>query len=164
MVCCSTNFAPVAVVAARNWLLILVLFVLSVAPCPASEIDDVKNYYRSGDYEACIKLASEQVEKGVWNELWPRMLIEAYLATGDYPAALKAFEKAKERFGESIRMRLVGVRVYKMNNAANKAEEQLAYLEAMYVRTPWRFTNKSDLGWRSIKAMTKSLHSRLQKH
>ena len=111
----------------------------------ASEIDDVKNFFRSGDYQACIKLAGEQVEKGVWNELWPRMLIESYLATGEYPAALKAFEKAKERFGESIRLRLVGVRVYKMNNAANKAEEQLAFLEAMYIRTPWRFTNKSDL-------------------
>lgn len=143
MACCSTNFARVAVVAAHNWLMILAFFALSAAPCTASEIDDVKNFFRSGDYEACIKLASEQVEKGVWNELWPRMLIESYLATGDYPAALKAFEKAKERFGESIRMRLVGVRVYKMNNAANKAEEQLAFLEAMYVRTPWRFKSEA---------------------
>jgi tetratricopeptide (TPR) repeat protein len=143
--CCSINFARVAIVAASQGLLILALLVLSVAQSGASEIDDVKNFFRSGDYEACIKLASEQVEKGVWNELWPRMLIESYLAKGDYPAALRAFEKAKERFGESIRMRLVGVRVYKINNAANKAEEQLDYLEAMYVRTPWRFTNKSDL-------------------
>ena len=42
-----------------------------------SEIDDVKNFYRTGDYAACIKLASEQVERGVWNELWPRILIES---------------------------------------------------------------------------------------
>lgn len=142
MACCSTNFARLAVVAASHWLLILVFFALpasptkAATPAKASEIDDVKNYFRSGDFDACIQLASEQVERGVWNELWPRMLIESYLATGNYPAALKAYEKAQERFAESIRLRLVGVRVYKMNNATNKAEEQLAYLEAMYILAP----------------------------
>ncbi len=124
------------------WFVILICF---LARSESSEIDDVKNFFKSGDYSSCIALASAQVEQGVWNELWPRILIESYLATGNYPAALKAYEKAMERFAESIRLRLVGVRVYKMNNSVPKAIEQLAFLDMMTVRAPFRFTNRSDL-------------------
>ena len=111
----------------------------------ASEIDDVKNFYRTGNYDASIKLAAAQVERGVWNEVWPRMLIESYLTVGDYDAALKAYEKALERFGDSIRLRLLGIRVYKVNNSLGKANEQVAYLDSMLFRVPGRFANRSDL-------------------
>ncbi len=123
----------------------LVILFCFAACSECSEIDDVKNFYRTGDYEACIQLAAAQVEKGVWNELWPRMLIESYLVTGDYPAALHVYEKALERFPESIRMRLLGVRVYKMNNSLAKANDQMAYLDAMLFKSPWRFSNRSDI-------------------
>ena len=145
MACCSNVSARIADFSISNLILSVALVVGFIAPSRASEIDDVKNFYRSGDYAACIQLASAQVERGVWNELWPRMLIESYLATGEYTAALKAYEKAMERFAESIRLRLLGVRVYKMNNSLIKANEQLAYLDTMLIRTPWRFSNRSDI-------------------
>ncbi len=145
MTCCNLKLAWIAKIAITRPLLGLVIFFCFVARSECSEFDDVKNFYRSGDYEACIQLASSQVEKGVWNELWPRMLIESYLVTGDYPAALLVYEKALERFPESIRMRLLGVRVYKMNNSLAKANEQMAYLDAMLFKSPWRFSNRSDL-------------------
>ncbi len=127
-------------------LLLSLVILLSFAPgLDASEIDDAKNFYRSGDYNASIKLAALQVERGVWNEVWPRLLIESYLAVGDYSAALKAYEKAVERFGESIRLRLLGVQVYKMNNSLLKASEQIAYLDKMLFRVPGKFANRSDL-------------------
>lgn len=122
-----------------------VLMVGSAAMSLGSELDDVRNYFRSGDFDACTVLALAQVEKGVWNELWPRMLVESHLATGKYASALKAYEKGLERFPDSIRLRLLGVRVYQMNNNASKAKEQLAYLDTMLFRAPWRFSNKSDL-------------------
>lgn len=122
----------------------MLLFCL-ISQAAGSEIDDVKNFFRTGDYPAAIKVASEQVDKGVWNEWWPRILIETHLATGDYASALKAYERAMDRFSESIRLRLLGVRVYRMNNLPAKANEQLAFLDTMLVRAPWRFSNRSDL-------------------
>ena len=88
-------------IAIKSPLLGLVIFFCFAACSECSEIDDVKSFYRTGDYGACIQLAAAQVEKGVWNELWPRMLIESYLVTGDYPAALRVYEKALERFDEA---------------------------------------------------------------
>ena len=126
-------------------LLGLAILLCFAASLKCSEIDDVKNLYRTGDYEACIELAAEQVDKGVWNELWPRMLIESFLTTGDYSAALLSYEKALTRFPDSIRMRLLGVRVYKMNNSLAKANDQIAYLDTMLRRSAWRFTNRSDI-------------------
>ncbi|MFY8200861.1 MAG: tetratricopeptide repeat protein, partial [Pirellula staleyi] len=111
----------------------------------ATELDDVRTFFRTGNYPACIALAKAQVEKGVWNESWPRTLIEAYLVTGEYQAALAAYEKALERFPDSIRLRLVGVRVYKMNNNALKAKEQITYLDDLLARASWRFNSRSDL-------------------
>ena len=145
MSCCSSKLARIAKIAIKSPLLGLVIFFCLAACSECSEIDDVKSFYRTGDYGACIQLAAAQVEKGVWNELWPRMLIESYLVTGDYPAALHVYEKALERFPESIRMRLLGVRVYKMNNSLTKANDQMAYLDAMLFKSPWRFSNRSDL-------------------
>ena len=145
MACCSNVSARLADFSISKWILGVAIVVGFAGPLRASEIDDVKNFYRTGNYAACIELAAAQVERGVWNELWPRMLIESYLATGEYTAALKAYEKAMERFAESIRLRLLGVRVYKMNNSLLKANEQLAYLDTMLIRTPWRFSNKSDI-------------------
>ncbi len=145
VVCRSLNMAWRGAPLFSGTLLGLAILIGLAARSESSEIDDVKNFYRAGDYEACIKLAAGQVEKGVWNELWPRMLIESYLATGNYPSALQAYEKALERFAESIRLRLLGVRVYKMNNSLIKANEQLAYLDTMLIRSPWKFSNRSDI-------------------
>ena len=143
--CCSSISARFEHFLFSRLALGLALLLQLAVPLQASEIDDVKTFYRTGDYAACIQLAAAQVERGVWNELWPRMLIESYLATGEYAAAMKAYEKAMERFSDSIRLRLLGVRVYKMNNSLIKANEQLTYLDTMLLRTPWRFSNRSDI-------------------
>lgn len=118
---------------------------LASLPALASELDDAKALLRAGDYAACTELAKTQVEKGVWNEEWPRLLVECYLTTGKYSEALTAFELGLERFGKSIRMRLLGVRVYRMNNLALKAKEQLSFIDNLLDQEAWRFNTKSDL-------------------
>ena len=145
VVCCSIHLARIPKGIFSLLFLCMALFSCLASPSLGSDIDDAKKMFRAGEYDECLKLATAQVEKGVWNEFWPRILIETQLTRGDYPAALKVYEKAIERFGDSIRMRLIGVRVYKMNNLLSKANEQLAFLDTMLVRAPWRFGNRSDL-------------------
>jgi tetratricopeptide (TPR) repeat protein len=111
----------------------------------ASDLDDVKKFYRTGDYAACIELAKSQVEKGIWNDVWSRTLIEAYLETGEYALALDAYEKALEKYSNNLRLRLLGIRVYRMNNKPLKALEQLAAIDEIWSRTLSRFSGRSDL-------------------
>ncbi|MFN9984012.1 MAG: tetratricopeptide repeat protein, partial [Pirellula sp.] len=119
---------------------------LSVAPrCPANELDDARSMLRSGKYAELIELAKSQVEKRVWNEAWPRLLIEGYLITGRTEDAKQVYESALERFGDSLRLRLLGAKVLLWSNEAKKSEDQLNEIESIIQRTPWRFSNRSDL-------------------
>ena len=145
MVCCNFHLVWIPKTSVFRCLMFLAVVIGLSLRSNSSEIDAAKSLFRSGDYAACKALASTQIERGVWLELWPRILIESHLATGDFPAALKVYEKALERFGDSIRLRLVGVRVHRMNNSILKSNEQLDFLDAMLIRSPWRFSNRSDL-------------------
>lgn len=111
----------------------------------ASDLDDLQSHFQKGDYAACAELAQAQIETGIWNDVWHRMLIESRLATGEYASALETYEKAIGKFPDSIRLRLVGVRVYRMNNRAGDAIDQLSYLKALFERATWRMRNRSDL-------------------
>jgi len=100
---------------------------------------------RTGKYAELIELAKSQVDKRVWNEAWPRLLIEGYLITGRIDDARRAYESALERFGDSLRLRLLGAKVLLWSNEAKKSEDQLHEIESIIQRTPWRFSNRSDL-------------------
>jgi lipopolysaccharide biosynthesis regulator YciM len=111
----------------------------------ASDLEDARELLRLGKYDAFIELSRSQVEKKVWNEAWPRYLIEGYLITGDYAAAMAVYEGALERFGDSLRLRMLGAKVYQFNNEPLKAKAQLVEMEAMLQRAPWRYSNRSEL-------------------
>jgi len=111
----------------------------------ANELEDVRAKMRQGQYEEAIEAAFIQVEKRVWNEAWPRLLIEGYLTQGKYSEALAVYERAIERFGDSLRLRLLGAQVYHFNNEPVKASRQLDDIEGMLQRSPWKYSNRNDL-------------------
>jgi tetratricopeptide (TPR) repeat protein len=111
----------------------------------ASELDDARAWLRKGEYEKAIAAARENVDKKVWNDAWPRLLIESYLTIGEYERALVEYEAAITRFGDNIRLRLLGVQVYRMVNNPAQARKQLDEIENLLQLAPWRYTNRSDL-------------------
>nr|MCU0710112.1 hypothetical protein [Pirellula sp.] len=50
----------------------------------ANDLDRARELVRVGEYEQAIDLAKEQVAKRVWNEAWPRLLIDTYLTIGKF--------------------------------------------------------------------------------
>jgi tetratricopeptide (TPR) repeat protein len=111
----------------------------------ASDLEEARGWFRKGAYEKTISVAKEQVDKRVWNEAWPRLLIESYLAVGEYDRARSEYELAIDRFGDSIRLRLLGVQVYRMVDESQRAEKQLDEIEGLLQRAPWRYSNRNDL-------------------
>ena len=59
-----------------NLLVLLVLIWMPSSPARGAELDDARALYASGDYAEAEKFAAEQVERGVWNEQWPRLLMQ----------------------------------------------------------------------------------------
>ena len=54
----------------------------------AAEYQEAEKLFFAGDYQQCAKqFAAAEVERGVWNEKWPALLIRCQLTTGDYRQA-----------------------------------------------------------------------------
>lgn len=123
--------------------------VVAIAPLgfaqSVSDQESAKEALRVGDYDRCISIAKEQVEKRVWNEKWPATLIETYLTVGRYSEALPVLEDALTRFGDSLRIRLLAIQVYRLNNDSTKAKEQFEVIDTMVQRSPWRYTGSTEL-------------------
>ena len=125
--------------------LICFLWFANLSVVSGADTDEAKKLLRTGEYEACIAMAKQEVTRGVWNELWPRILIEARLATGAYAEAVPEYDAAIEKFSTSIRLRLLGAQVYRMNNQSEKAVSAISVIPELMQRMPWRFTGKDEL-------------------
>ncbi len=131
-----------------GWLASLFVAGFICLPLPnalANELDDARALMRSGQYDEASDLAKAQVDKRVWNEAWPRLLIEGYLIRGEYEQAREVFESVVDRFGDSVRLKLLGRSVYRLNNDFEKGQQQVDAIESMLQRSPWRYSNRSDL-------------------
>ena len=109
-----------------------------------TDVESARAALRVGQYDECIEYAKAQVDKKVWNDKWPILLVEAYLTTGKYEQALVVYEESLSRFGDSLRLRLLGVDVYRMNNQTLKSKEQLDVIDRRLNRDTWLYSVSSE--------------------
>jgi tetratricopeptide (TPR) repeat protein len=109
-----------------------------------TDVESARAALRVGQYDECIEYAKAQVDKKVWNDKWPILLVEAYLTTGRYEQALVVYEESLSRFGDSLRLRLLGVDVYRMNNQLLKSKEQLDVIDRRLNRDTWLYSVSSE--------------------
>ncbi len=97
------------------------------------------------DYEACISACQAEMEARTWNARWPLLLIRCYLERGKYEDAKAVYESSLERFGDDLRLRLIGREVYRMNNQAIDAKRQIDQITEIVQRMPWRYSGSEEL-------------------
>jgi len=134
---------------ARQGAQLAMLFILFVLLWPTlartGELEDCRSLIWSGEYESAIKIAKEKVEAKTWNEGWSRILIEAYLITGQYDEAAAVFESIKERYSSSLTLRLLAIDAYRFSNQEVKAKTELDTIPLMIERSPWQYTTREQL-------------------
>ena len=113
--------------------------------CVAADYQDVKTTFDAGDYPACEQACRFEVDRRTWNPQWTRLLIRTLLETGQYEPALVVYETALTRFGDDLRLRLLGTEVYRMNNRDLDAKKQLQAITETIQRMPWRYNGSDDL-------------------
>lgn len=120
------------------------LVLLSIA-ARAAEITQARSAFYHGDYEACIELASAEVQRGVWNEIWARQWIECLLATGRYREAVEVYEKVATRFSNSLPLRVLAAEAYRYSGAAPRATRLMDEIPRLIEAAPWRFSDRNNL-------------------
>jgi len=118
--------------------LVLVGFVSAVRVSPAAEAEDPVSLFHSGKYKDCIRVCDEGLERRSWQESLWHLKIKSQMETGQYKEALATYEAAVKRFSSSIRLRLVGVEVCRLNNQVDRAELMLPEIQTLISRQSWR--------------------------
>ncbi|MCP4944201.1 MAG: hypothetical protein GY924_19775, partial [Planctomycetaceae bacterium] len=92
-----------------RFVFLLGLVACAFIPAAASDLDDARLLYRSGKYAEAEEFAAKQVEAGIWNERWPRLLIDCQMVQGKYAEATKTYEDAIRRYPTSLTLRMQGL-------------------------------------------------------
>ena len=129
----------------RRFLLMGAFLCITSVALTAQDYASARQLYLSGQYAEAESFAAEQVERGIWNERWPRLLIECQLVQGKYDEALKAYEAAMKRFPTSLTLRLLGLDALRKNNMIEQADAANAQIMQLLQTSPTRFASRDNL-------------------
>ena len=124
-------------------LTILCLFIASEPLCAASHWETEKLFF-SGDYHRCEEIARQEVDRGVWNEQWPYLLIECLMVQGRYAEAATVFENSLERYSNRIALRMKGYEIYRMLGQPEQSKDNLEEVYRLVSQAPWRYSSSRD--------------------
>ncbi len=133
----------------RCWALGGLLTILAVmvgnSPIHAADFRDTESKFLTGKYDEATEVAASQVEEGIWNERWPRLLIKCQMATGQYADAKKTYLDAIGRYPMSLTLRLQGIDVLRHNNLPEEAAEADRQFFLLLQSSTSRFASRDNL-------------------
>jgi tetratricopeptide (TPR) repeat protein len=122
---------------------LLVMFASHAEILAASHYETELLYFE-GKYAECEQIAQQEVDRGVWNELWPELLIKALMTQGKYEEAAAAYSNSARRYSDRIGYRYLGAQVHRMVDKPLQANRELAEIVPLVRRAPWRFSSARD--------------------
>jgi len=128
------------------WLLCLALLVPGIVrDALAADINDARAAFYRGDYDSCIELSKAEVERGIWNDVWARQLIQCYLETGQYDAAVRVYEQVAQRFSDSIPLRVLAAEAYRFAGQHERGSRLLSEIPEIVQAAPYRFSGRDNM-------------------
>ncbi len=125
--------------------LTLVLALAGTLSLVASDLDDATRLFRTGKYEEAEAMAAAQVERGIWNERWPRLLIDIQLTRGKYAEAKQVYDEAILRYPTSLTLRMMGLDILRYNNLPDEVEQSKAQILLLLQSSPSRYASRDNL-------------------
>ncbi|MDB4664488.1 tetratricopeptide repeat protein [bacterium] len=116
-----------------------------IIPAAASDLDDARLLYRSGKYAEAEEFAAQQVEAGIWNERWPRLLIDCQMARGKYTEATKTYEDAIRRYPTSLTLRMQGMQALRYASKSDQAADAKNQIMLLLQSSPSRYASRDNL-------------------
>lgn len=111
----------------------------------AADLNVARDAFSAGRYNDAAAIAAGEVERGVWNERWPRLLIQSQLATGRYDDAVAAYEVAIQRYPTSLTLRALGIDAYQRSGRPDQASESKQQFIRLLQSSPDRYISRDNL-------------------
>ncbi len=119
--------------------------IFSYASLHATDLDDVTKMINSGKYAEAEAFASEQVERGIWNERWPKTLIHCLLIQGKAKPAVEIYQEAIKRYPTSLSLRLLGIDALRESGLGDEATEASQQILRLMQTAPSRYASRDNL-------------------
>lgn len=100
---------------------------------------------RSGEYERCVELATEAIDRRTFGEDWYLVKAEAQAALGQYADAKATVDTGLQRYSWSIRLRERGIDIARHAGDPQQAGIWQAEVLDYAGRAPWRYTDSDSL-------------------
>ncbi|MEC7407212.1 MAG: hypothetical protein VYB72_00250, partial [Planctomycetota bacterium] len=123
----------------------LTLLNATTSLCWSTDLDDVRQLINSGKYEEAEAFSTEQVESGIWNEKWPKTLIECLLVQGKAQPANEIYQAAIKRYPTSLSLRLMGVDVLRQCGLKEEADAASRQILLLMQSAPSRYASRDNL-------------------
>lgn len=111
----------------------------------AADLDEVAILFNQGEYEKCMELSRAEVERGVWNDGWSKLLMRSLLATGKYEEAAEVYSLVKEKFSASIPLRMLAIEALRYSGKHADARALLTQIPSIVQAAPWRFSDRENM-------------------
>ena len=120
------------------------LTIVAFLPLQAVELSEAERGLRTGKYTEVISAAAEKLKQPDATEDWAVLGARALLAIGKYAEAQSAWDASLTQFPNSLRLRLVGIDVARMNNHPERVEKLHAEMDELAGSRPWSYRAPAD--------------------
>ncbi len=129
----------------RSIVPLLLVFWIPCSLASGADLDDARALYASGKYADAEKFAADQVERGVWNEQWPRLLMQCQMTTGKYEEAKQTYEDAIRRYPTSLTLRMMGIEALQYCGLSDEASQAKNQMLLLMQTAPSRYASRDNL-------------------
>lgn len=114
------------------------------APANAS-VNDCRQLLLTGQYEDCVVMATEAMDRRAYGEDWPVLKLRAERELGQYDASVATAEAGIERYPWSVRLHYEAFLGYRELGRTEDAAASLAEVNRLVEASPWRYSDADDL-------------------
>ncbi len=121
------------------------MLALPALSAKAADFSEARAIFFRGDYAACIEVTQAEVDRGIWNDYWSRLLVETLLTTGQYERARAVYEQVASKFSNSLPLRVLGAEVYRYCGEGEKGQRLLDEIPDLVQSAPWRYSDRDNM-------------------
>ncbi|GIX05290.1 MAG: hypothetical protein KatS3mg114_1159 [Planctomycetaceae bacterium] len=111
----------------------------------APDLATLQRLHRSGQYESCIELAQQAIDRRLFGEEWYLLKLSAEQALGRHDEAWQTVQAGLQRYDWSIRLREAGLPIARATDHEDQVPLWLQEISSLAARSAWRYTDADNL-------------------
>lgn len=111
----------------------------------APPLEDLRQKFRAGEYEAVLRGTHEGISQRQFGEDWYLLQAETQTALGEYRSAWETIQAGLQRYNWSVRLRWFGISAARFAGDSQRAATLLIEINDLAGRAAWRYTDSDNL-------------------